>query len=262
MKMLNKVFFSRLRQTREVRDWWNIRKLGFKKRMIVLSLVIASTTLYVVFADPLMKLLWLLVLLCSAELFTFIYTPIYVTNLWLRLTYKKKTIPMTEAMIAIPEQITNLVNEVGVKVDEFRVQPSLRNAYVIGKTVVIGLPLIKELEPDEVLAIVAHELGHIKQKPSAVRALIMLGGFLSIWSWFTLPIQIFIIASLAYFTVIMIPFNWVLECQADRVAKRFVGSVSLHSALLKISDRKNLNEPSEDHPSISNRLKLLKKSNS
>jgi Zn-dependent protease with chaperone function len=204
-----------------------------------------------------MKLLWLLIFLFSAELFTFIYAPTYINNFMLVLTYKKKTLPLVEAIGAIPEQISNLVHEMGVKV-EFRVQPGLKNAYVVGKTVVIGLPLLIELEPDQVLGIVAHELGHIKQHPILLRVLIMVAGFVSIWSWFALPMQIFTIASLAYFTILMIPLNYALEYLADCEAKKHGFGDSLGRALQKISNRENLTEPSEDHPSISDRLKQLK----
>lgn len=257
----NNIASRKLFRTQGTQGWWSIRKAGFGKRMAVLSLVVVSTTLYTVFVNPLMKVLWLFVFLFATELSAYIYTPMYVNNMWLRLTYRKKTVPMTDLTIVIPQQITDLVKRVDAKVDEFRIQPNLRNAYVIGKTVVIGLPLLTELEPQEVLAIIAHELGHVKQKASMVRALVMVGGFLSIWSWFALPIQMFTIASWAYLMILMIPVNWWLESRADNVAREFVGAASLCSALLEIADKEhlNVNEPSEDHQSISDRLKLLRK---
>jgi Zn-dependent protease with chaperone function len=258
--MTNNRFFSRLfLQNREMRTWWDIRKVGFKKRLVVLSLVIISTTFYVVLANPLVRIAWLLVFFVSAELFTFIYTPTYLGNLWLRLTYKKKTV-----QVDIPEEIVKLLNQIGVRIKELRIHldPNFRNAYVVGRTVVVGLPIIKELNVDEGQAVVAHELGHIKENHSLARFLVSLGSLLSLWSWFGLPFQILAISSLAYFTVVMIPFIWIIEYRADQVAIRFAGGNNLKSALLKIADKKNLKEPSEDHPSIFNRLKLIEQSKS
>jgi STE24 endopeptidase len=172
--------------------------------------------------------------------------------MWLGLTYKKKTIP-----IPIPEQIAKLIESTGVKIKELRIQPNLRNAYVIGKTVVLGMPLIDELEIDEVLATVAHELGHIKEKHSLARFIVLLGASLSIWSWWNLPAQIFMIAAMAYFTVCMTPFNWIMEYRADKFAKKYAGGINLKSALLKIADKKPIKEPSEDHPPISKRIEQI-----
>jgi Zn-dependent protease with chaperone function len=67
------------------------------------------------------------------------------------------------------------------------------------------------------------------------------------------------IAMLAYMMVVMIPIDWYLEVRADRIAARFVGKEHIKSALLVLSRSSDPEEPSEDHPPITGRLKLIEK---
>ena len=250
--------YCRLLNTRKLGAWWNVRKVGFRKRLLIYSIVVISTTLYVVFPIPILRLTCLLVFLVSAEFFAYVYTPRYLSNLWLLFTHKKAT------KIDIPIEITNLLNQMNVKIDELRIRENFCNAYVKGKSLVLGRQLLEQLDIQEALAVVAHELAHIKEKHYLFKLLVLPIGLLSVWSWFGLPFQILFISWLAYATVIMIPVNWVLEYRADMIAMRFSGSINLRSALLKLANanRKNLNEPSEDHPSIAKRLKLIRSMNS
>ena len=57
----------------------------------------------------------------------------------------------------------------------------------------------------------------------------------------------------------MIPINWWLEGRADKIAAKYVGKEYIKSALLTLADKKNLNEPSETHPPIMKRIKLIEK---
>ena len=148
------------------------------------------------------------------------------------------------------------------------------NAYVMGKTLVLGIDLIKRFDFDKRQAVVAHEAGHRKERHWLIRALAIFPLLLIPWySWSKLYSPIFFsesitqiiltvmvsIAFLAYVMVIMIPINWYLEVRADRIAARFVGKESIKSALLALSNRENLEESSESHPSIAERVKLIEK---
>jgi STE24 endopeptidase len=253
--MNNRKFLSRLfSKTKELGPWWDVRKVGFKKRLLIMSVVVMSTTFYVVFHYSLLGLISLLVFLVFAELFAFIYSPKYLSNLWLTFThYKLSRIP-------VPIEITDLSKRMDVQIKELKIKEKFCSAYVIGKSLVLGKGLLDLLDIPEALAVVAHELGHIKEKHSLIRFLLVPICLLNAWSWRGLPFQILFIASLAYVTVFMIPLNWILEYRADRIAKEFAGSKNLESALLKLASANeiDLDEPSEGHPAISKRLKLIR----
>lgn len=248
----------RFLQTRKLAAWWNLRKVGFKKRLTIYSIVVTSTSLYVVFPIPILRLTCLLAFLVSAEFFTYIYTTRYLSNLWLLLTHKKAT------KIDIPIEITGLLNKMNVKIDELRIRENFCNAYAKGKSIVLGRQILEQLDIQETLAVVAHELAHIKEKHFYVKLLFIPICLFSIWSWFGLPLQILFISWLAYVTICLIPINWYLEYRADNTAIRLCGSNNLQSALLKLANanKKSLNEPSEDHPSIANRLKFVQQAES
>jgi len=55
----------------------------------------------------------------------------------------------------------------------------------------------------------------------------------------------------------MIPINWCTEVDADKFAAKLVGKEHIKSALLKIVEKDKLDEPSETHPSIAERIRLI-----
>lgn len=144
----------------------------------------------------------------------------------------------------------------------------------MGKILVLGEETLERLDFNKIQAVVAHESGHIKEKHGVFRFLSMVLLLLIPWySWSRLYSPIFFtesltqimltimvsIAFMAYMAFAMMPVNWYLEARADRIAARFVGKEHIKSALLALGQRENLDEPSEDHPSISERIKLIEK---
>lgn len=73
------------------------------------------------------------------------------------------------------------------------------------------------------------------------------------------------IAFLAYLMVVMVPLNWYLEIRADRIAVdsfRTIaeGKASMVHALLRLmTGRDDFEQPSEDHPAMSERIKAILK---
>ena len=67
------------------------------------------------------------------------------------------------------------------------------------------------------------------------------------------------VALLAYLMVVTVPINWYLEVRADRIAARTVGKASVVLALLGFVNKDNFSEPSEDHPAVFERIKLILK---
>ena len=161
----------------------------------------------------------------------------------------------------IPTEVSKLANKMGVKIKDFRIADGMLNAYTTGRKVVIGSRLIEKLEKDELLAIIAHELAHIKENHLTIRlVVVILTVSLGMISWSNLPDTMVTYALLGYITIVLIPVNHWIEHRADKLAGEMVGCESLKSALLKISEGSDIKEPSETHPSIFNRVKFLKPS--
>jgi len=239
-----------------LRKLWNFLKLGFGKRIMIACVVVISVTFFRLslhLMQPLMALFWGIVFLISAELFTSFFTLTFLFNLWIILTHKKAEI------VPIPLEISRLANKIGVRIKELRIRQNFCNAYVKNGSLVLGKELMEKLNLQQCLAVVAHELGHIKERHNLIRFLVSIPILLSAYTWFELPPLICLIALFAYTYVMMIPINWWLEGRADKIAAKYVGKEYIKSALLTLADKKNLNEPSETHPPIMKRIKLIEK---
>lgn len=64
-------------------------------------------------------------------------------------------------------------------------------------------------------------------------------------------------ALLAFMMVAMIPASWYIELKADAASARFVGKQYIQSALLKLTTKEEIDQNSETHPSISERIKYI-----
>jgi len=231
---------------------WNILKSNFKKRILICIIVVVSATLFDIFLHPLLRLIWVISFFVSVELFTFIYAKMFISQAWLMLTHRQTV------EIPIPNEIFSLANQMKVKIKKLKVRPDLNNAYVMGESVVLGEELVKNLNKTEIIAVVAHELAHIKGKHFAVRFLSAISfSFFAYMAWMDLPPIMQLTSTLAYLIVCMIAPNWILETRADRTAIRFVGKKHLRSALRKLVKKEDRNKSSEEHPSVANRTKII-----
>lgn len=227
-----------------------LAKLNFKGRMFLYASVVVSATFFNVFLHPMMKLFWVLVFIIFAEIFVFIYSRNLTTIIAL-LKHKNRDIP-------VPEEFSDLARKIGVEIKKYQLADGLDNAYVIGKNVVLGSGLLEKLTKEECMAVLAHEFGHIREKHVAVKFLFASPVLmLAYYSWINLPQAMLAIAFLAYLLVILTPINWYLELRADRIAKEFVGKEFMQSALLKLSEKTDRNEPSETHPPVQGRINRL-----
>jgi Zn-dependent protease with chaperone function len=232
--------------------FWKKIKAGFRVRQIVCCCVVISAVFFGFFLHPLIKLLWSIVFLVSSELFVLMYAPSFISNYWLLLTHSK-TIERP-----MPKEFSDLADKAGVLIKKFKTKPGLRNAYVLGKTLVIGEPLLEELSGIGILGVIGHELGHIKRRDGLFRPLSILPIVaLALLSWSKLPPVMSSIALLAYTMVMMTPINWHLECKADKFSRDLVGKDAIKSALLHLGKKEKIDEPSEFHPSIAKRIKKL-----
>jgi Zn-dependent protease with chaperone function len=173
----------------------------------------------------------------------------------------------------ITREIAGLSNLTGAKLKDLGFVKE-ETAYVYGKSLVLGIDLVKKLSLVERQAVVAHELGHINGRHGLWKAFLMLpiiGFGLYSFSKFSTPIffnepttQIVasIMLNIGILALVMfstIPVNWILELRADRFAAKFAGKENIKSALSKLGTAKNRKEASETHPSIVERLKAIDK---
>jgi STE24 endopeptidase len=251
-----------------LRDFWNFIK-SFKKRFAVDYLVVLTGIIFGSFPSLLVKLCTLIVFAVLSVFFL----PNAISHFAsiIMPIYRRKS----GIQVPIPLEIANLADKAGVTVEELRIVKA-NNAYAMGKSLILGIELMDRLDLNEVLAVVAHELGHIKMR---WRHLLIKIAFL-ILSWiilmlscssFSSPIflnetvtQIILAVVLnimggALLLVVFIPINWLIEFDVDEFAAKLVGREYIKSALLKIVDADEVEEPSETHPSVAERVNRINK---
>jgi STE24 endopeptidase len=183
-------------------------------------------------------------------------------------------------------RLRRLAARMGVRVRDIRLVPGRRlrmaNAAQIGampglRYVVVTDYLLDQLDPDQVDAVVAHELGHVRGHHLAVRLASVFGVWAVLEAAFvtvdaltdTASTVLLIIPVLLAFPVGLVAVQGLLgtrlEEQADDVAARAVGGARLASALETIGE---LNEVVRDsgrlwsamtqHPGLDERLLRLR----
>jgi len=246
-------------------ELWHFIKVGFMKRLILYETIVLSLISFGTFPNLMIKYVSFFVFCVASGLFIYIFSLQFVSQLQQILEYKNRE------KFPVSKEIAELSRKMEVQVKELGIVNGC-TAYVIGKSLVLGIELLKRLTFNERQAVVAHELGHIKEKHVIFRFILtipLLAIPLNSWSRLCSPIfftesltHIIVtimvnIALLAYIMLIMIPVNWYSEVRADRIAARFAGKENIKSALLTLAKKEKLGMPSETHPSISERVKLV-----
>lgn len=233
--------------------FFQLFKIGFKIRILIYTLVILSATMANVFTAPLFKLFWILLLVVSAEAATFIFTRAAFENIVMAILHRGTVQPM-------PIEVQDLAQRMVVRIKTFKVAPNFHNAYTNGNNVVIGQTLMDELTKDELLAVIAHELAHIKENHLLIRLGVLIPiFFIATINFYGLPEILGGIAVLSYVMLVLTPLNWYLEVRADRLARQFVGAEAMKSALTILIGGKDMKEASETHPPIAKRIESLDK---
>lgn len=248
-----------------LREFWNIVRINFKKRFILYYLIVWTMTLFVTLPILVVKFVAFAIFVAASVLFVPIFTSQIISQVSMILAFKGRE------KFPVFSEISDLARRIGVYVKEVGIVRG-RNAFVFMGIVVLGKELLDRLTFDERQAVVAHELGHIKEKHGLFRAILpipLLAVPFYAWSrlsspiffseWLTQAILIAMlnIALLAFVMLVVIPLNWYLEVRADRIAARFMGKENIKSALLKLVNKKDLKEASETHPSVAQRIKLI-----
>lgn len=173
----------------------------------------------------------------------------------------------------VPKEIKQLSKRMGTSISKIRIIESKeRNAFATPKCITFTNKLWKDLTHNQIMAVAAHELGHLKGRHLFYRIVLVMLAVIPVpflWARFTMPIlfneaitQVLFqgmteVALLAFTIVMMIPICWVSEIKADEAAARFVGKENIKSALIKLAEKKDATQPSETHPSIRERIKHI-----
>lgn len=245
-------------------------KISFSKRLYLYAAIIFGSTLLgtPLLHNAVMKILSLIFLLIASG----VYLPIFISQFaFPRL--KLLLIHRNRVKLPVSKEIIDLSRQIGVQIKELAVVKGC-TAYVIGKTMVLGTELLRRLSFDQRQAVVAHELGHIKKRHgllSTFSLFLIFGTAYFCFSKFYVPIffiespislvltAVVNITLLVFMMTVFIPISWYFEMKADEVAAKYTGKENIKSTLLALADNQDLEEPSETHPSIVERIKHIDK---
>jgi Zn-dependent protease with chaperone function len=170
--------------------------------------------------------------------------------------------------------IQNLCDKMEIKKKvKLKIVPNFINAMAMGHVIIFGKPLLEKLDQNEIKAIIAHELAHIKlghvkrkepkQQTSILIILFAMIIFLPALLYisthikptsFTLGTLLIGIMSISFRFV-----SWPKEYEADIIANQYVTKDAMKSVWLTLAKMKemDINWAYYSHPSISNRIKNL-----
>ena len=264
-------------------DWWGQfrleEKFGFNKSTLGLWVMdkIKGGALGLVIGFPLLWALLSLVRLAGPTWWIWGFALVFVFQLLMLVLYPKLIMPLFNKLTPLPEgdlrtRLLALSERTGFRASTIQVMDGSKrsghsNAFFTGfgrfRRIVLFDTLIAQLSPEELEAVLAHEVGHYKRghipKMIAVGAVMMLGGFAAIaWlanqPWFNtafgLPageiasafLLFGLLSGLAtfWFTPMGNYFSRKHEYEADAFAREAVGGATPMIGALRQLARKNL----------------------
>jgi STE24 endopeptidase len=264
-------------------DWWGQFRLeerfGFNKSTLRLWIVdkFKGLALGLAIGFPLLWALLSLVRLAGATWWIWGFALVFVFQLLMLVLYPKLIMPLFNKLTPLPEgdlraRLLALSQRTGFRATTIQVMDGSKrsghsNAFFTGfgrfRRIVLYDTLIAQLSPEELEAVLAHEVGHYKRghvpKMIAVSAVLMLGGFAAIaWlanqPWFNtafgLPageiapafLLFGLLSGLAtfWFTPVGNYFSRKHEYEADAFARKAVGGAQPMIGALRQLARKNL----------------------
>lgn len=242
-------------------------KTGIRSKLFICGVVLIAGWSYWYISTPLIKLLAIFLFIVTIEIMLWQWINFFGDTIIqnMKFTFKKSDVSWNSRYIT--PQYSKLAERIGVKLNKkrpFGVIKGLNNAYSnsLKNQVMLGEDLLKNLDKKQRLALVAHELTHLKQNHGSRFTIfsIIIAMLASIsLSFSTGPA---IISNLMIFATLIIAFvfiSWKNEFDADKGAAYYVNRESTISLLRNISPRSGWNEESETHPSINSRVSKLKR---
>jgi Zn-dependent protease with chaperone function len=243
-------------------------KASFNKRLVLYFFVVTCFTTFGSIPIATLKLPFLFAFLPASFLLLIIVSKNFICpNFKFATQYRKgQTIP-------VPKQFQDMARRMGTSLKEIKIIDSdKKNAFATRGGIAFTRKLMEELTKDEMMAVAAHEITHKKEHHIPFLTLaIMIPLIAAVFSWsrFTAPIifndaftgimfrSMLELALLAFMMMIMIPASWILELRADKGAAKFAGKRNMQSALLKLSSPETINQRSETHPSVQERIRYI-----
>jgi len=186
----------------------------------------------------------------------FLVIPSLSKNVWMPLTHIWKA-----KEVYTPSKLSDLAEVMGVENFSLKTRDDIKNAYVLGRDLVFGKPLLQFPE-DQVLAIIAHEFEHLRSKHSQKYLAACIVYTIIVYnlsnSLFALPLTMKWMSMCFLILFFLKPILWFFEFNSDKASAEVLGAESMINALLALSEGEDRNRASLSHPSINERIKKLR----
>ena len=195
--------------------------------------------------------------------FLFSFATVYImpgyllSNIKLRFSHSKKAIE-----IPMPIEFIELCEKMNINYDKIKIKirDDLDNAYVLGKDIVLGKPLLDRLNNENILCILVHEIQHIKGKHRLYTMILSTIPFtFATLGYLLLPPLMRTISVYSATIIFLVLFSWISESRSDKATTIIMGKNATIDTLKKLS--KNGTEHSLTHPSIETRIEYIKQLN-
>lgn len=230
-----------------------MRRIDFKGKILIVIMLLYSISIYEIFATPILRLEGLIGTLIFAELAVVAYTPTYFD------TFKELLKRPKCNIMPYPHEIDLLIEKSNLNGIKFMIEPDCSGAYSRWNVVCMGEVLLKEFDMGMILAVVAHELGHIKERHSITSILVAYVILGVVYLTFVGPPIILALAAFSLITLTLIPLSRYFEFRSDNFARGLVGVEDVKRVLLTLGEEHGFNFSSETHPSIEKRIARLER---
>ncbi|CAB49737.1 M48 family metallopeptidase [Pyrococcus abyssi] len=246
---------STLLITRELGE--KIRRGDYIVLAVFIVFIFLLVSLFSIIPMPYVPIVYLLMFLSFAELFSRIVRRFFHGT------------PMSGELRAKVEELCRRAN---VNVEEVYIIDEERiGAFVTGmkgKTIFITKGAIEKLNEMELLAVIAHELGHVKRRHALKRELALVFGLsLPIIGYYMggdIPLFLSFVMSIALVFYSTFQLAKKFEIDADRFAASLVGPINVIKALEKVYKKEGLPKRTprwyniiHSHPSLEERVRAL-----
>jgi len=238
-----------------LKDYWEIYKVGFKKRLVITCVVVVSFTIT---QAPLIPIIVQKLSIVTFVLALFPFTLVCLPSFISKIQFGIEMLLKAKKDVEVPDEFQVLEKQFEVEIKGLKIVDNIFNAGATahGK-IILGTILLKNFNLNQQRAVIAHELAHIKRRHHMKLGIFMVVvlPYIFIIS-LNLPQAISCLVSLAMIIYFTMPVQWLAEFDADEQASKIVGIDSMIAALEAFPG--DPNEGSEDHPPISIRIKRLK----